>query len=250
MKFPYHRTVCTSGTVWTSALILILALTACGSRKYPPIEAAVIAPDQNLNFDSLYASNCAGCHGENGKGGAAIGLADPVFLAIATDETIRRVASDGVPGTPMPAWAQHSGGFLTDPQVQAIVQGIRHWANPGALGGANPPPYSAESPGDAQRGASAYATYCSSCHGADGRGGRASSIVDGSYLALVSDQYLRTIIICGRPDLGAPDWRGDVPGMPMPAQDVSDVVAWLAAKRPQFPGQPYVSGLQKDGGTR
>jgi cytochrome c oxidase cbb3-type subunit III len=241
-------------TVWASASILVLSLTSCGSRKYPPVEAALIAPDQNLNFDSLYASNCAGCHGENGQNGkvpgAAIKLADPVYLAIATDETIRRVTSAGVPGTPMPAFAQQSGGFLTDRQIQTIVQGIRHWANPGPLGGANPPPYSAESPGDVQRGASAYGTYCSSCHGPDGRGGRASSIVDGSYLALVSDQYLRAIIICGRPDLGAPDWRGDVPGMPMPAQDVSDVVAWLAAKRPQFPGQPYVSGLQKDGGTR
>src|SRR5580658_2029109 len=131
MKFPYSC-ICTSGTVWASALILILSLTACGSREYPPVEAAVIAPDQNLNFDSLYSSNCAGCHGENGKGGAAIGLADPVYLAIAADETIRRVASDGVPGTPMAAFAQHSGGFLTDRQVQTIVGGIRHWANPGA----------------------------------------------------------------------------------------------------------------------
>ena len=63
--------------------------------------------------------------------------------------------------------------------------------------------------------------------------------MDGSYLALVSDQYLRTIVICGRPDLDAPDWRGNVQGRPMTAQEVSDVVAWLVAQRPQFPGQPY-----------
>jgi len=30
-----------------------------------------------------------------------------------------------------------------------------------------------------------------------------------------------------------PDWRGDVPGKPMSPEDVSDVVAWLAAQRPQ-----------------
>ena len=70
--------------------------------------------------------------------------------------------------------------------------------------------------------------------GADGRGGAAgSSIVDASYLSLVSDQNLRTTIIAGRPDLGAPDWRGNLPGRPMSQDDVSDVVAWLAAKRPQ-----------------
>jgi cytochrome c oxidase cbb3-type subunit III len=56
---------------------------------------------------------------------------------------------------------------------------------------------------------------------------------------LVSDQQLRTIVIAGRPELGAPDWRGDVPGRPMSSQDVSDVVAWLSSKRPKFPGQPY-----------
>jgi len=49
----------------------------------------------------------------------------------------------------------------------------------------------------------------------------------------VSAQSLRTTMIAGRPDLGAPDWRGDVPGRPMSPDDVSDVVAWLAAKREQ-----------------
>ena len=44
---------------------------------------------------------------------------------------------------------------------------------------------------------------------------------------------VRTTVIAGRPDLGAPDWRGNVPGRPMSSDEVSDVVAWLAAKRPQ-----------------
>ena len=116
------------------------------------------------------------------------------------------------------------------------------WAKPDTLRGLNPPPYSAQAVGDPKRGADVYATYCSSCHGAEGRGGtKASSIVDGAYLAMVSDQQLRTIVIVGRPELGAPDWRGNVPGKPMSAQEVSDVVAWLAAKRPEFPGRPYPS---------
>jgi mono/diheme cytochrome c family protein len=233
-----------------AALVGVLSLTACGVREYPPVEAAVIAPGQNLNFDSLYASNCSGCHGKDGQGNGAIGLADPVYLAIANTATIRRVTSDGVPGTAMPAFAQHSGGTLTDRQVQTIVDGIRHWAKPDALRGANPPPYAAANAGDPERGASVFATFCSSCHGAEGKGGRASSIVDGSYLTLVSDQYLRTIVIAGRPDLHAPDWRADVPGRPMSAEDVSDVVAWLSAQRPKFPGQPTLSAVPSHGGTR
>jgi len=32
-----------------------------------------------------------------------------------------------------------------------------------------------------------------------------------------------------------------VPGAPMSGQEISDVVAWLAAQRPKVPGQPYLA---------
>src|SRR5271156_6452970 len=234
------------------ALILTVSfgfIAACGTRH--PVEEAVTPPDKIADFIVLYTANCSGCHGVDGKGGAAIGIGDPVYLAIADDITIGRVTADGVPGTSMPAFAQHSGGMLTDDQISVIVHGIRaRWAKPDALRGADPPLYRPPSPGDPRRGAGVYGIYCSSCHGADGRGGRASSIVDGSYLGLVSDQTLRTTVIVGRPELGAPDWRDDVSGKPMTSEDVSDVVAWLAAPRPQFPGQPYSTALQFRGGVR
>ena len=233
----------------------LLTSIACGTRdgvaRRPPVDSPVMPPSRIVDFSYLYARNCAGCHGANGTGGAAIGLRDPVYLALADDATIRRITADGVPGTAMPAFAQHSGGMLTDDQINVIVGGIRsRWAKPDALLGADPPPYRAPSPGDPRRGAGVYGIYCSSCHGADGRGGRASSIADGSYLGLVSDQGLRTTVIVGRPELGAPDWRDDVPGKPMTSEDVSDVVAWLGAQRPQFPGQPYSTALQFGGGVR
>jgi mono/diheme cytochrome c family protein len=141
--------------------------------------------------------------------------------------------------------------MLTDAQVDAIVFGMRsRWARPDALRNVEAPPYAAPAPGDPQRGGKVFAVYCASCHGAEGRGGKASSIVGGSYLGLVSDQTLRTIVIVGRPELGAPDWRRNVPGKPMSPEDVSDVVAWLAAQRPQFPGQPYSSASRLEGDVR
>ena len=236
---------------------MIVALLACAActraRGAPPAGSDELPPSQIVDFNVLYGKNCAGCHGENGKGGAAIALANPVFLAIADDNVIRRMASNGVPGTLMPAFAQTAGGILTDKQIEALVQGIRSWAKPDVLGDQSLPSYAALVPGDSQRGVDAYRTYCSSCHGANGRGGsKASSIVDGSYLALVSDQYLRTIVIAGRPELGAPDWRSDVEGRAMSAQDISDVVVWLSSQRPTFPGQPYpiTSMNQASGGSR
>ena len=243
-----HRATLLAGWMLAS----LLAMAGCGRAPGRPApDSQVIQPSRITDFNFLYARNCAGCHGPEGKGGAAIGLSDPVYLAIADDATIRRITADGVPGTTMPAFAQHSGGMLTDEQIQAIVGGIRdRWAKPDALRDANAPPYAAPGAGDPHRGATVYGLYCASCHGAEGRGGRASSIVDGSYLGLVSDQCLRTIVIVGRPELGAPDWRGDMPGKPMSAEDVSDVVAWLAAQKPQFPGQPYATTLQSRGEPR
>jgi cytochrome c oxidase cbb3-type subunit 3 len=220
-----------------------LAVLACACNHSPGRPAPgseVIPPDQILEFNLLYGQNCAGCHGASGNGGATIALRDPVFLAIADDAAIRRAAADGVRGTAMPAFAQSAGGMLTDKQIDSLVRGIRSWAQSGLLPGANPPSYAAKSPGDLQRGAEVYQTFCSSCHGPDGAGGKqASSVVDGSYLALVSDQHLRTTVIAGRPELGAPDWREDVPGRPMSDQEITDVVAWLASRRAHNPGQPY-----------
>jgi cytochrome c oxidase cbb3-type subunit III len=222
-------------------MVAVAACSGCNSSPgRPKSDSEIIPPSQVMEFSLLYSQNCAGCHGASGKGGAAIALANPVFLAIVDDSVIRRTTANGVPGTSMPAFAQSAGAMLTDKQIDGLVSGIRSWAKSDILNNVIPPPYSAETPGDPKRGAEAYRTYCSSCHGVDGRGGnKASSIVEGAYLALVSDQELRTIVIAGRPELGAPDWRGDVEGRPMSAEEISDVVAWLSSHRTKFPGQPY-----------
>lgn len=131
--------------------------------------------------------------------------------------------------------------MLTDKQIDVITTQIRaRWGRPGILNGIEAPSYAAKSAGDAARGELAYKTYCETCHGAEGRGGqKGSAITDGAFLALVSDQGLRTVVIAGRPELKAPDWRGNMPGKPMSEQEITDVVAWLASKRVRNPGQPY-----------
>ena len=205
------------------------------------------SPNRFLEFAALYRTNCSGCHGPDGGGGAALALADPIYLTIANDAIVRRAIANGVRGTAMPSFSRESGGTLTDAQIDAIVWGIRHWANhPASISPTSPalpalpasptpidaPPYADDEPGDAQRGAVVFETWCSRCHGAGGAGGpKASSIVDPAYLALVSDQGLRTTVIAGRRELGAPDWRGNLPGRAMTSREIADVVAWLAAQR-------------------
>ena len=214
----------------------------CGSPHGQPRSGSeVLAPNEVLEFSSLFSENCAACHGAEGKGGAAIALSNPVYLAIADDASIRKVIAQGVPGTAMPAFAQSAGGMLTDAQIDVISKEIRsRWSRRGILDLATAPPYTPKLTGDAGRGEAVYKTFCESCHGPVGRGGpKASAVSDTSFLALVSDQSLRTIVIAGRPELGAPDWRGDLPGRPMSDKEITDVVAWLASRRVSNPGQPY-----------
>ena len=178
-----------------------------------------------------------------------------MYQALVDDATLHRIITNGIPGTLMPAWGLSAGGMLTEQQIDALVHGMRaHWANqanPSAPGGDVPPPYMPSAPGDAARGADVYQTFCVKCHGPGGRGGPvAGSIVDGSFLGLVADQGLRTMIIVGVPGTAMANWRNHAP-RPLSEREITDVVAWLATQRPQFPGQPYPSapGLAS-GGSR
>jgi mono/diheme cytochrome c family protein len=224
----------------------ILVLPGCDDLPGKPQHAErYVLPDAVKDFAELYGTNCAGCHGADGRLGPARALNDPLFLALASDQELQQVIARGVPGTSMPAFAMSQGGTLTDEQIATVFNEMRtRWARPQETTGVALPPYTAPA-GDAQRGATAFATLCASCHGADGKGGSSKdgsckgSIVDASFLALTSDQSLRSTIIAGRTDLGMPDFRGGKGGTPMSAVQIADVVAWLAAQRTKFPGQPY-----------
>ena len=233
--------------LFTSVMLVAPLLVSCGTPPgQPRADLITLAPTEVVEFGALYADNCAACHGAQGRGGAAIALANPVYLAIVDGRSMRASVGAGVRGTSMPAFAQRSGGMLTEKQIDALVDGMRsQWSRPGALAGANPPSYAATSAGDVHRGEAAYQMFCQSCHGADGRGGpKGSAITNDSFLALASNQALRTVVIAGRPELGAPDWRGYLAGRPMSDQEVTDVVSWLASHRVAAPGQPYVTAAQ------
>jgi mono/diheme cytochrome c family protein len=236
----------TALALWLAAAA---ALPGCDSAPgRPRASDRELAPWQVRDFAALYGGSCAGCHGADGRLGAAQPLHDPVYLALVPTERLRQVIARGVPGTPMPGFAASSGGALGDEQIEALVAGmLQRWAEPGAVPAGSLPPY-ADERGDPERGAAVYAEACAACHGRDGRGAaKGGAVVEPSYLALVSDQGLRTAVIAGRPDLGMPDWRGE-DGPPLSNEQVSDVVAWLAAQRgpvegrPPLPRQPGAGG--------
>ena len=227
------------------AFAATMALVACDVVPgRPKPDARELAPSEVVAFDALYARNCAGCHGRDGRMGAARALNDPVYLAFVPPERVHQVIAVGVAGTAQPAFALDAGGSLTEQQIDVLVRGTeQRWARADAVAGHEVPPYDAARAAtrvgsSAERGREVFAGVCARCHGENGRGGpRGGSVTDPSYLALVSDQHVRTTVIAGRSDLGMPDWRGDGGTTPLTPQQVSDVVAWVVAQRRPVPGR-------------
>lgn len=218
-----------------AAALPLIALLGFSSGCGKPTGQAK-QPEAVMDFHQLFSNNCSGCHGPSGKQGPAPRLNDPLYLALAGREDIQNVIEHGRPGTPMPAFSQRSGGPLTDEQIQAIVDGMENeWAKPVNLQGATLPIYDVAKapPGDARRGQAQYMRNCMMCHGFGKFKGAAGSITDPNFLAIASNQYLRTTVVVGRIDWGMPDWRHRIPGHVMTDQDISDVVAWLASQRPK-----------------
>lgn len=221
--------------------LLALMIAGCDAPGRPKPEPEVPRPEAVLSFDVLYGENCAGCHGANGQNGAATNLANPEYQAFIDDTSLRKVIAEGEAGTLMPAFNKRNGGDLTDAQIESILRGMRaRWSGANALAGQTPPPYRAAHLGDAAKGEAVYAAACARCHGTDASHvGKDGSILDGTFLALVNEQTVRTTIVAGRPDIDQPDWRGNIPGRAMTDDEITNVTAWMMAQKPSVPGQPY-----------
>jgi cytochrome c oxidase cbb3-type subunit III len=122
------------------------------------------------------------------------------------------------------------------------VKGMRAtWLSQSVAAGQTPP-YSDSTAGDSAVGASVYEASCSNCHGkAGGPTGQSGSVLNTSYLALVSPQGLRTAVIVGRPDLNMPGWRTVNSSHALSEKEIRDVVAFLLSHRSSTPGQPYTT---------
>ncbi len=230
------RAMALRGMAIRAGALALTSLLAAGCNHLGPSRIETVErPDSITNFQTLYSQNCAGCHGANGQNGPAIDLANPVYQAWVDDATISRIVSMGEPPTQMPAFAQSSGGMLTDAQVDALVKGMRAaWPANGALNGQNAPSPQPSGHPDTEKGKAAYQAACLRCHSQPGQ-----QVTDPTYLALINNHTMRTLIVVGRPDLGHPDWRGDIPGRPLTEQEVTDIVAYLNTFRTEAPGQPY-----------
>jgi len=259
---------------WRVFSLLVLLMAAlplgCDAPGKPDSAERPLTPDQVVSFTALYRANCSGCHGADGKLGPAPPLNDPLFRGIVGEADLEKVIASGRSGTPMPAFARENGGTLTALQVQILVKEIKgvsykivsgeggkgktvvasttgtqpHWGTPPAATSA--PPYAlAKAAGDPKKGARVFTRACAGCHGQDGQGDEGDEsrlrINDPAFLALISDQALRRIVITGRPDLGMPSYAGKRPEdpdfEPLTSEEVTDLVALMASWAPERPGR-------------
>lgn len=231
--------------------MLFLLAAGCDLPGRPKETDAYRPPDQEMSFAALYQQNCAACHGRNGELGPAPPLNDALFLQIVPGADLRNVITKGREGTLMPAFAKDNGGQLTGEQVNVLADGIKsawgeHKSRPGDLPAYLIPQVKADASDSKAlaRGTGAFARACASCHGPDGGGGTyggkengeaVGSINDPAFLSLISDQALRRLIICGRPDLGMPSYAEKTGRSedfkPLTPQEIKELGALLASWR-------------------
>jgi cytochrome c553 len=78
----------------------------------------------------LFESNCAGCHGTEGRGSWAPELNNEDFLAAATDGFLQATIVRGRKGTAMRPFGRGANGLtdLSSPAIDDIVAYIRSWS--------------------------------------------------------------------------------------------------------------------------
>ncbi len=166
----------------------------------------------------------------------AVSLASPAYIAYAGRDHIAAITANGIGGSLMPAFATHAGGLLTDEQVGVLADGIvSRWGRTQDLAGATPLPYDSTAVGDPGSGETLYRADCLHCHALG-----PASILSPTYLALVSNGGLRTLLVAGKPEAGMPDWRGYLGGA-LTDQQLADLVSFMASRRTAAPGQPYAN---------
>jgi len=177
-------------TLRLSATVVCFALVP-GCANESPVDPRIEQGRQ------LYSEYCALCHGAEGEGYVADNanaLANQQFLAVASDELLRRAVARGRPGTTMSAGGAERGGPLSDSDVDAVVAFMRSWQTVPSIDTAS----IVVGEGVAGRGEALFAVECADCHGADGQGGEFLSVANPEFLVSADDGYLRHVISDGR----------------------------------------------------
>jgi len=153
---------------------------------------------------TMFGAFCAGCHGSDGLGIRAPGIANfpsvanPDFLAVAPDALVADTILRGRPGRRMRAWGDGTAG-LGPADVPALVAYLREMAGTPAPVDPRPARWAE---GDRAEGERLFAASCSGCHGPSGEGGEAPALNNPVLLESATDTYFVETIARGRRGTG------------------------------------------------
>lgn len=116
------------------------------AASLPPYRASTTVAAANKNDGArVFGRACAGCHGSQGQGGKdgqrEVGaLNDPAFLALISDQALRRYAITGRPDLGMPAFDGHNGRPaefrpLSSREIDDLVAFLASWRQTASAGG-------------------------------------------------------------------------------------------------------------------
>jgi len=141
-------------SVVAGSLLALRLVTGQGVESGPQPKTT---PEDLVEGQRVFETQCAYCHGPKGEGGLGPVLALPRLSHAPDDQALFRVIRDGIPGTRMPASA------LTPGQIWKLTAYVR------TLGRVD----GAKSSGNPRHGEQIYAGKggCARCHTIGGRGG-------------------------------------------------------------------------------
>ncbi len=176
---------------WLGWLLLVATLAALWAAGLVPALAAEepLTTAERQAAGTLYANQCATCHGADGGGGTIPGTDDtapplagnPQVTVSYVDLTVRVGRMPPPKNEPFDNRERHI--VLTEDERRILVQYMKEQFD---LEGEIPTP----PPGDAARGREVYAANCAQCHGSTGAGGVAGAgawtppVVDRSDVAI------------------------------------------------------------------
>lgn len=104
--------------------------------KPPPyLLSAAKAGDKKVGLE-VFARDCAMCHGKHGQGGDDAGaINDPAFLALVSDQALRRYIITGRPDFGMPNYLDREDADLTSQEINDLVALLAYWRVGGSMNG-------------------------------------------------------------------------------------------------------------------
>ena len=103
-------------------VLLIPAATLAAQHSDTALKNPFQSPDDRARGGTFYRSQCASCHGVDGKGGASgPSLASGNFRHASNDEGLFRVITKGVAGTSMPGFSMNGREIW---QIVGFIRGL------------------------------------------------------------------------------------------------------------------------------